>query len=118
MDQPYCEPCGTAILHGNFCCFCNQPYSSEDDGCDWVLCECCEKWVHVDCAAPLLPALQRPLPLGDYICPPCKGLPMKRKILKDRERPAKRRRAEATLSGRTALAADTIKNDIQYLRGL
>ena len=39
---------------GQFCCYCEQIYHETDfnadvDGKDWIGCDLCDRWVHIDC---------------------------------------------------------------------
>ena len=49
-----CQPCSSAYKNNQYCDFCRQIYldhneSAETDGKNWVECDCCEKWVHIEC---------------------------------------------------------------------
>ena len=49
-----CDVCSHAFKNKQFCDYCKQIYFDENeylanDGKDWVECESCNKWNHIDC---------------------------------------------------------------------
>jgi hypothetical protein len=53
----YCRPCSEAITLKQYCDYCKQIYRDTAhknaivDGEDWILCEECKRWTHIQCEA-------------------------------------------------------------------
>ncbi|KAJ8903907.1 hypothetical protein NDN08_000438 [Rhodosorus marinus] len=46
-DDGFCAECRKGYYHGDFCPVCDKAYRAED--LDMVVCDGCEKWVHIAC---------------------------------------------------------------------
>ncbi len=76
-----CGPCSAAYQEGQFCIYCEQIYRDASakcsllDGKDWMECEDCGRWVHVDCVAHIgeQAKIKDLLQAADfkYCCPNC-----------------------------------------------
>ncbi|CAD8067210.1 unnamed protein product [Paramecium sonneborni] len=50
----FCEKCLRLYTRGNYCDFCEQLYSNganDQDEQEWIQCDICEKWNHLNCEA-------------------------------------------------------------------
>ena len=73
-----CDICSQAYKAKQFCDYCKQIYFDEseyqaNDGKEWVLCERCNKWNHIDCEAERNnnPEIRQYLENNSYFCIPC-----------------------------------------------
>mmetsp|Transcript_26706 Transcript_26706/g.103798 ORF Transcript_26706/g.103798 Transcript_26706/m.103798 type:complete len:2017 (-) Transcript_26706:84-6134(-) len=46
-DDGFCAECRKGYYHGDFCPVCDKAYRAED--LDMIVCDGCEKWVHIAC---------------------------------------------------------------------
>lgn len=109
-----CGPCSTAYQNGQYCLYCEQIYwdASADcsllDGKDWIECEGCRRWAHVDCEVQLgeEKKIKELLATEDYKyhCGPCRQQADKGK--KGRKLPPKTSKAKKGQKRKSSFAAD------------